>query len=196
MASDSIRPEKADIYYVNRVGNRWSEPINLGEPINTSEHYEGQPTISRNGTIYFIGYRKNALTGFGLFFSTLEKGKYRNPVFMEEIFNSLEADWTPYIAPDENYFIFSSFRKGGFGSGDLYICFKRKDGNWGKVINMGDKINTDANERFPNVTPDGEYFFFNSTKKIKGADPDGPGNGKGDVYWISAKIIEELRPKN
>lgn len=62
-------------------------------------------------------------------------------------------------------------------------------------MNMGNRINTEANERFPNVTPDGKFLFFNSTKKIVGADADGPGNGNGDVYWVSAKIIEELRAK-
>ena len=117
---------------------------------------------------------------------------YQKPAYMDDKFNAHQTDWTPYIAPDESYFIFCSFRAGGFGSGDLYISFKQKDGSWGKVINMGDKINTPANERFPNVTPDGKYLFFNSTKKIPGAAANAPGNGDGDVYWVDAKIIEEL----
>jgi Tol biopolymer transport system component len=112
---------------------------------------------------------------------------------MDAGINTKEADWTCYIAPDESYFIFCSFRKGGFGSGDLYVCFKEKNGSWSKPINMGDKINTNLNERFPNVTPDGKYLFFNSTKKIQGAASDSPGNGYGDMYWISAKIIDELK---
>ncbi len=43
------------------------------------------------------------------------------------------------------------------------------------------------------MTPDGKYLFFNSTKKIPGAAASAPGNGDGDVYWVDAKIIEELR---
>jgi hypothetical protein len=128
-------------------------------------------------------------------FPKLVNGIYQKPVLMEENFNSCQYDRTPYIATDESYLIFSFFRVGGFSSGDLYVSLKEKDGSWGNVINMGDKINTYANERFPNVTPDGKYLFFNSTKEIQGADPNSPGNGKGDVYWIDAKIIEELRPK-
>ncbi len=194
MASDNIRPEKADIFYVNRTKDSWSDPINPGEPINGPETYEGQPTVSKNGTLYYISSNGKA-AGSGLFFSRLEKGRYQKPIYMDKKFNNLEDDWTPYIAPDERYFIFSSFRKGGYGSGDLYICFKQKDGTWGAIINMGNKINTIANERFPNVTPDGKYLFFNSTRKIPGANANNPGNGKGDVYWISAKIIEDLIPK-
>jgi hypothetical protein len=188
-ASHTLRPEKSDIYYVDRVGGGWSEPVNLGEPVNVPG-INGQPTVSNNGTLYFIAdYRQD----IGLYYSKLADGQYQKRVPMEEKFNSLQTDWTPYIAPDESYFIFCSFRAGGFGSGDLYISFKQKDGSWGKVINMGDKINTPANERFPNVTPDGKYLFFNSTKKIPGAAANAPGNGDGDVYWVGAKIIEELK---
>jgi len=194
-ASQTIEPKKFDLYYVNRVGGDWSEPMRLAEPINAADYNECQPTVSKIGTLYFIGFCEKARTGFGLYFSKLADGKYQQPVFMEEKFNSLQVDWTPYIAPDESYFIFCSFRAGGFGMGDLYICFKQNDGSWGKVINMGDKVNTDRNDRFPNVTPDGKYLFFNSTKMIQGADADSPGNGNGDVYWIDAGLIADLKKK-
>ncbi len=188
-ASDSLRPEKAAIYYVERVGDGWSAPVNLGEPIN-GKGFSGEPTLSKNGTIYFVA---SVGEDGGLYYSRPADGGYQKPVYMEEKINNREADWTPYIAPDESYFIFCSFRKGGFGSGDLYITFKQKDGSWGRIINMGERINGPLNERFPNVTPDGKYLFFNSTRKIPGADPNGPGNGQGDMYWIDAKIIDELR---
>jgi len=73
---------------------------------------------------------------------------------------------------------------------------------------MGDKINSRFHEVAPYVSPDGKYLFFCSfrpnpppygkhrltymeIKKLL----DGPGNGRGDIYWVSAKIIEELKPK-
>jgi Tol biopolymer transport system component len=189
----TAKAEKLDLYYVNRVGDGWSDPISLGEAINTASQNESQPTVAKNGTIFFVGPCEKARTGFGLYYSIPANGKYQAPVFMEEKFNSLQVDWTPYVAPDESYFIFSSAREGGLGSCDLYICFKQKDGSWGKIVSMGDRVNSDANDRFPNVTPDGKYLFFNSTRKIPGADPNGPGNGDGNIYWIDAKIIDELR---
>jgi len=188
-ASATLRPERTDIYHVERAGDGWGEPVKLGPPINELT-MNVEPTVASNGTLYFAGdYRGDN----GLHYSKLVDGRYQKPVPMGEEFNRLQTDWTPYVAPDESFFIFCSFRPGGFGSGDLYISFKRKDGSWGRVINMGDKINTAANERFPNVTPDGKYFFFNSTRKIPGAAANAPGNGEGDVYWIDARVIEELR---
>ena len=188
-------PEEFTFYFVNRVGDGWSEPVKLnGLEIKAND--DGfSPSVSKNGTIYYSSFYEKSKAGFGLYYSKMVNGEYQKPVLMEEKFNKLNVDWTPYIAPDESYIIFSSSRDGEYGNGDLYICFREKDGSWGKVINMGDKINTKAQERFPNVSPDGKYLFFNRMQKIEGANPNGPGNGWGDVYWVNAKVIEELRPK-
>jgi len=50
---------------------------------------------------------------------------------------------------------------------------------------MGSLINTDMLERFPSISPDGKYLFFTRNK----------GSEISDFYWVSAKIIEELKPK-
>jgi Tol biopolymer transport system component len=47
---------------------------------------------------------------------------------------------------------------------------------------MGENINSKAFDWVPSVTPDGKYFFFNSNR-----------TGSWDIYWIDAKIIEDLR---
>ncbi len=184
-----------DLWYVERTAAGWSEQKKLPSPPN-ADGLDGQPAIAANGSLYFSSRFDKSPDGFGLYFSRFVDGAYQPPVPMDERFNILDADWTPYIAPDESFFMFCSFRKGGFGSGDLYISFKRADGSWGDVINMGDRVNGPANERFPIVTPDGKYLFFNSTRKIAGAGPNDPGNGAGDIYWIDAKVIEELRAKS
>ena len=58
----------------------------------------------------------------------------------------------------------------------------------GAAINLGDKINTRFQEQYGSVTPDGKYFFFHRSHGSKG--------DKADIYWVDAKIIEELRPKH
>ena len=183
-----------DLWYVERTAAGWSEQRKLPSPPNSND-LDAQPAVAANGSIYFSSRLDKSPDGFGLYYSRFVDGAYRPPVAMDERFNILDADWTPYIAPDESYFMFCSFRKGGFGSGDLYISFKRPDGSWGDVINMGPRINTEGNERFPIVTPDGKYLLFNSTRKIAGAGENDPGNGAGDVYWIDAAIIQMQRMK-
>lgn len=189
--SKTLSPLNFELYYVNRIKDEWSEPIKMEKPLNASGSQQWQLTISKGGTIYFTGYNENSRSKCGVYSSKLENGKYQEPVLM----NDLATDFSPYIAPDESYIIFNSWREGQFGNGDLYISFRNENGLWKSAINMGDKINTENEERFPNVSPDGKYLFFNRSQEIQDAEPNGPGNGLGDVYWVSAKIIEELKPK-
>ena len=91
-------------------------------------------------------------------------------------------------------------------AGDLYISFRRKDGTWTKSKNMGNPINTLYREVDPVVSPDGKYIFFRSNRRIHASHLkaaltyegllkilDSPGNGEGDIYWVAARIIEELK---
>jgi hypothetical protein len=54
-------------------------------------------------------------------------------------------------------------------------------------VNMGPKINSGKGERFARLSPDGKYLFFGSVRNMS-AD-----NRGADIYWIDAKVIDELR---
>ncbi len=178
--------EILDLWYCTKTDSGWSEPTLINDSIGM-----WTPSVTRNGTLYFIdiigdaqanGYRENMV---GIFRSELIDGKYSKPELLPENINSKEHhDWTPFIAADESYLIFSSHRQGGYGSGDLYISFQDETGNWGEPINMGSAVNTDKQERFPGVSPDGKYLFF--TRWF------GPPHYH-DLYWLNADFIGELK---
>lgn len=75
-------------------------------------------------------------------------------------------------------------RPDGFGASDLYVSFLNDNGSWSEAINLGEKINTAANERFPSLSPDGRYLFFvsNRSKPENLSAQDKPQNGLGDIY--------------
>ena len=178
-----------DLWMMERSIRGWREPTNLGPTINFAERQDG-PSVTRNGTLYYCTHYRGAK---GIVRSTFENGHYMEPQALGSAINGNHNEGFPFIAPDESYMIFSSFRPGSYGLGDLYISFRRDDGTWTKPNNLGPKINSEAKDRFPYVTPDGKYLFFNSSrisilnsKKI----PDGPGN----VYWVDASFIEKLEP--
>ena len=94
------------------------------------------------------------------------------------------------------------------GGGDLYIGFREADGSWSEAANLGPAVNSTAIDYCPNLTPDGRYLFFTSRRSVIAASPENPltydalvrqlsapGNGNDDLYWISAEVIERLRPK-
>jgi hypothetical protein len=177
------------LWKIERSTCGWTEPINLGPVINFAQRQDG-PSLTHNGTLYYCTHYRNAK---GIVRSKFENGRYTEPQALGSQINSGHNEGFPFIAPDESYIIFSSFRPGSYGLGDLYISFRREEGTWTEPKNLGPKINSEAKDRFPYVTSDGKYFFFNSSrisdlnsKKI----PDGPGN----VFWVSASFIEKLKP--
>ena len=92
-------------------------------------------------------------------------------------------EYNSFIAPDESFLIFTSHGWGdSLGEGDLYVCFRREDGTWTRARNMGPGVNSSALDYCPSVSPDGKYFFFSSRR-----------SGNEDIYWVDAKIIENLK---
>jgi hypothetical protein len=164
--------------YRERTTTGWSEKKSLGGPFDSFRIM--RLTASSNGTYYFD---EASETG-PLRYSRLINGIYEAPktVNIDDIGN-----WNahPYIAPDESYVIWDDQReKGGYGGADLYISFRQKDGSWGSSINLGDTINSEFEDAYGSITPDGKYFFFHRSY----------GNNKADIYWVDAQIIENLRP--
>lgn len=66
----------------------------------------------------------------------------------------------PSISLNGMEMYFTSDRAGGYGGKDLYVSYydKRKQ-KWGRPENLGGKINTAGDERFPFIHPNGNLFF-------------------------------------
>jgi hypothetical protein len=158
---------KNHIWYVDRSEGGWSEPQILGPPIYSPDSTQSQPSIAENGTLYFR-------IGDDLYFSKFESGTYSKPMILGDEINSPYPEGKPFIAPDERYLLFIRYDMpasidGGRG---LYISYRREDGGWTPAKN------TKISGSLPKMTPDGKYFFFSR---------------EGDIYWVDAKIIEDLK---
>ena len=169
--------------YRDRVGDGWSERKSLGAMFDRDDWGIMRLSASAEGTYVFDDYK----SGDVIRMSRLVDGKRQAPEMMGPVVNT--GEWTahPFIAPDESYLIWDSEREGGFGDSDLYISFRGEDGTWGPAINMGPKVNSDKWDAYASVTPDGRYILFN-----RGVDAE---NDNVDIYWVDARVIDELRPK-
>ena len=177
------RKEDADIWFVERKKDGWSEPINAGTEINSDKN-EWYPSITKKGIIYFSS-QKQGFGGSDIHRAKFIDGKFESSENIGEPVNSEYNEGDVFIASDESYLIVvSSNRPAGLGSGDLYISFKRTDGSWSEPANMGEPINTSSLEYCPMVSPDGKYLFFTSRRR-----------GNDDVYWVDATIIDNMRSK-
>ena len=205
--------DDGDIWMAEKINNAWGKAIRLDTFINNKK-WQIAPTTASNGNLYFASQAYSSKNSNGhlgkmdLYKCEWVNGKYGEPVNLGESINSKEMDEEPFIAPDESYIIFSSNREGTIGKQDLYISYKREDRSWTKATNMGKKVNSAEWEGVPIVSPDGKYLFF-SSQRPRENEYKGPNikydniwpapaiipEGKSDIYWIDAKIIEELRPK-
>ena len=170
------------IWYVERINDGWSDAKYLNAPVNNGQRAL-YPSITKNGTMFFQAVRDDSYGEMDIYYSELIDNSYQNPVHLGKEINTKYAEGDILISPDENYMIVNSKgRADDMGGGDLYISFKNKNGSWGELTNMGEPINSTETDYCPMLSPDGKYFFFTSRR-----------SGNGDIYWVDAKIIEELR---
>lgn len=192
-----------DVWKVKKEGDSWGDPKNLGTMMNTSRNdWYASSTLDRK--LYYSTWDPERNTD-DIFFASPEDGYHQKQITGGV--NTDAAEFDPFISPDESYLIFASYQRSGFGSADLYISFN-VNGEWSKAENLGEKINSPGRDYCPWVTNDGKHLFFTSMRtetpyhkmpeitlpalRNKMLDID---NGMGNVYWVKADFIEEMRPR-
>lgn len=199
-------PKDFDIWYVDKTEKGWGEPVNIGEPINTSAN-EFYPSVTKCGAIYWCATRNDGVGGEDIFFSKLIEGRYQTVQALSDSINTTSDEYNAFVDPNERYIIFTSHGWGaGYGRGDLWISYQKPDETWTKPINMGDAINTPFMEYCPFVSHDGNYLFFTSDRvnpaSIKSpvsyqeivSFSKQPTNRLSSIYFIKSDIIEKLNP--
>lgn len=167
-----------DIWYIERQGGKWSEPINAGPNINTGKD-QYYISFTSNGKMYFSSnVRQDGKDNFEIHTSEFRSGAFQPAVKLPSTVNTPDYEADVFVAPDESYLVFSANRPGGLGSGDLFVSFRKPDGGWTESRSLGNAINTDTDDFCPYVSPDGKYLFYAS---------------RSDIYWVSTEVIRRLR---
>jgi Tol biopolymer transport system component len=197
--SDSSQKDY-DIWYLEKKGNNWEGPFNLGAPVNTIKD-EFYPSLANNGNLYFT--RDNGDNKDDIFISLFKDGKYELPAPLSGEINSGGYDFNAFIDPDENFIIFSSYKRSDdFGGGDLYFSL-HKNGLWQPAVHFGKEINSSSLDYSPFVSPDHRYFFFTSKRlliKFPFSKPKNTseireilnsyGNGNDDIYIMNFEFVK------
>lgn len=175
-------PKDMSLWIVERKGNNWGAAIPFDTTVSKGVEYAH--SLSKNGDLFFsVREVENGKSSWKIFFSKFIDKKYTTAQPLDTSINNGSYVDGPFVAADESFLVFESDRAGGMGSIDLYICFKDVNGKWSFPKNMGAKINSPAAERFAGVSPDGKYLFFGSNRS----------SALPDIYWISSKVIDELK---
>ncbi len=200
--------EDHDIWMCARKDDSWDPPEHLGDAVN-SPRDDFYPIVTKSKTLYFNSQRAGPGTN-DIYMCRWVNGKYEPAEKLGPEINSERREFDAFVAPDESFIIFASQRPGDDEFGDLYISFSVREGGWTPARNMGKGINGRGPEFGTSLSPDGKFLFFtrqalprigrNADRPLTYEDyvkmHDSPDNGSSNIWWVDAKIIEELRPGN
>lgn len=162
----------SDVFSSLQTAGKWGKAKNLSTVVNTT-YFEVGTSMATDAT-NVICYFSNEIAQADLYIiSKKDKARsYGKAVSIGDRINLPKSiENAGVISPDGNTLIFSSDRPGGKGGLDLWKATREGDG-WGDPVNLGAPINTDADEDYPNFSPNGKvlYFSANSARSMGGFD--------------------------
>jgi hypothetical protein len=105
-----------DLYYSDKTNSKWTQPVNLGPIINTSES-EVFPFIFNNNRLYFASRGHGGIGGLDIFYSDYINGQWKQPVNLPKPFNSSSDDFAFVSNAELDTGYFTSNRS---GSDDIF----------------------------------------------------------------------------
>jgi len=188
----------------------WSQPVNLGSPINTVGFNDQQAVLSKHGLrLYFASARPEAPgdvnPDLNLWVAQRacadDSCPWESPVSLGSTVNGSVNDFAPALSRDEHWLFFASPRQpDGFGSSDIWASYRddtHDDSAWQPPTNLGPGINTTGFQGgpsyFENEAGAGAQLYFNHNPA--------PVNAGGDIVvstqsadgsWGDAVAVTEL----
>jgi outer membrane protein OmpA-like peptidoglycan-associated protein len=148
-----------DLYISKKVGDLWSYPKNLGQPVNTI-YWESQPALSADGkTLYFSSNRRGGFGGRDLWVSKNINGDWSTPINLGSQINTVKDETTPFMHPNGVSLYFSANGYPGMGGYDLFKSEKR-DSTWSVPENLGFPINTYKDEVSIVISANGLIAYY------------------------------------
>jgi OOP family OmpA-OmpF porin len=177
----------SDIYYAtrknaNKTEENWSDPINLGPTINTSEDDAVDAISPSGGAIYFTSLRAGWVRTGGPFYMAELKGTEWSNVhglgggitkFFKE--NNLFKIYGASVGPYGDVFYFATSAHATTGDHEIWVS-RFRDGAWEYPRNLGPVVNAGGGSYAPYIAADGKTLYFTSGR---------PGGYGGDDVYVT-----------
>ena len=167
----------------------WSEPVNLGPPVNSALE-ELDSFLSKDGrSLYFGSLRPGGFGGNDIWVAqrTSVTKPWGVPENLGPVINSPFNDGQPALSDDGQWLFFNSNRPGGLGGQDP-VAGRRSNRNafgWEEPVNLGEVVNSTGNDT-------GALWFTEHTGLMTlffASDRPG-GMGGDDLYAIRFSQVE------
>ncbi|MGJ8548303.1 OmpA family protein [Winogradskyella wichelsiae] len=160
-----------DIYTITKNTDGSSQEATLANDEINTKYHEGLVSFSPDGeTMYFSresyfekDYQKDSISSARFsqlyLFKATKLGSDWDIVESLAINSENYSVKNPSVSPDGKTIYFASNMPGGFGNFDIYKAPINTDGTLGEPVNMGQKVNTEAQEMFPYISSNNTLYF-------------------------------------
>lgn len=156
-----------DLYVSDMKGTYWSEPLNVGQPVNSKENEACASVTTDRTTMYFMRCTKmdaQKASGCKILMATKRPSdtRWQPPVELPSNINTGNSQ-APRIMGDGESLIFSSDQMGGKGGMDLFIT-KKSGSGWSQPVPL-DFANTPGDDEFVSANSLGRYLVKDEPSK-------------------------------
>lgn len=149
-------------------------PVNLGDSVNSPD-LEYYPSLTVDGKTLVMTRRVGNDEDF--YAAEFSNGQWGMARPLTGKINTNLNEGAQNISQDGEWLVFTGCNyPEGQGSCDLYISYRTKSGKWTEPENLGNRINTDAWESSPSLSPDKKDLYFSSSR---------PGGFGGLDIWVA-----------
>jgi OOP family OmpA-OmpF porin len=156
-----------DIYYTKKDGSgAWRVASNIGRPLNNYAH-NFVNSISPDGNTLLLANTYNAdgsPKGAGASITRRIKNQgWSNPEELKiKDFKNKNKYVSFFMANTNNVLLMSIEDDDSYGQKDIYVSFLQSDSSWSKPVNIGEDVNTIAEEYSPVLASDNVTMYFSS----------------------------------
>lgn len=160
--------ENIYISYAEKTGWSLAKPLSY---LNTFDPEKAVGLSPDGKTLYVCGHFANSYSDINVAIKKNNTYKFDN---LNNVFSLLGNKLTTgaSITEDGNTIFFSATRNDGYGKNDIYVIRLLPNGQWSKPQNLGEVINTPADEIYPLISPDGKTLYFASNGNKSMGDYD------------------------
>jgi outer membrane protein OmpA-like peptidoglycan-associated protein len=156
----------------------WKVPENAGPVLNNRQYNAIIGFTDKGNTVYLTGHylpgnKKAKSKGISVSYYNNGNWTFPEPVDIP-YFSNYSDQQSGCLSYDGNVMLHSLESYNTRGAEDIYVSFRKTDGSWTDVQNLGSNINTQYQEKTPFLSADNKTLFFASNGL--------PGSGSMDLF--------------
>lgn len=177
--------DPGDIWQSKKVDGKWSRAVKMKGPVNNA-FYNAVIGITADGNIMYVVGNYDSPRKGGVSFSRRISDSWSEPKAVDiPYFKNKSDHLSGSLSPDGKIMVLSLESFGTTGNEDIYYTFRKTIDQWTELRNLGEDINTSAQEYSPYLAGDNKTLFYSSNGLGGAGSRDVFYSTRQDATWTS-----------